>query len=102
MWDVLLTQLQHLSTGIGYSTLIGASLAVIAWFIPNEKLQGFGYNLGVALSAAGTLKLGKAWNKLEDFCINSVGQLLQGFKNGLESDDGKSPSNESSNTHDAG
>jgi hypothetical protein len=97
MWEYLVQLLHYLPAGIGYTTLIGIALAVLARFIPNEKLQNYGYKFGVVVSAAGTLKLGKAWEKVEDFCINSVGQLLQGFKNGLQADDAGDPQIPSSN-----
>ena len=94
--------LKQITAGIGITTLITLALSVLAKYIQNSKLQDFGYKFGVSLTILGSARIGKAWEKLEDFCINSIGQLLIGFKNGLKSDDGNSPPNDSNNNPDVG
>jgi hypothetical protein len=101
MWEYLLQLLHLLPAGIGYTTLVGVLLAVVARFVPNSKLQDLGYKFGLAVTVFGSAKMGKAWEKVEEFCINSFGQLLTGFKNGLQSDDGgEKPSQKVDNTPD--
>lgn len=84
--------LQHLwpiitnvvASGVGVSIL----LALIARLVPNEKLYAFGFGLGQSLSRIAVLRFGMAWEKVEDFLVNSIGVVLSGTKAGLNSDDG--------------
>ena len=66
---------------------LGIILATLARIIPNEKLHAWGVSSGQFLNSFGTSKMGSAsWEKLEGFLINSVGQYLNGVKEGLDKD----------------
>lgn len=70
---------------VGVAISIG--LLILAKVLPNEKVYAFGFKIGSWLSTFGALRCGAAWNKLEDFMINSGGQFFKGFKDGLNSDE---------------
>ena len=72
---------------ITIGTIIGVGITVVAKFLPNPKVYKFGYNIGVALTSFGTSKIGKAWEKIEDFLTNSLGIFFTGMKDGLNSDE---------------
>jgi hypothetical protein len=63
-------------------------VSVLTRFLPNEKLYMWGYEWGLSLSTFATGKIGYAWNKIEDFICNSIGILFNGFRDGLNADDG--------------
>lgn len=59
-------------------------LTIIAKLLPNAKVYGYGFSFGEWLNAFGTSKVGsKTWERVEDFIINSVGQLVKGIRDGL-------------------
>lgn len=66
---------------------LGTFMTLIAKLIPNNKLYRWGFNFGKKVGAIGFLKMGENWEKIEDFLINSIGKLLEGTKDGLNSDD---------------
>lgn len=84
LWPILSN---ILASGIGASIV----LAVIARMIPNDKLYAFGFGLGQSLSRMAVLRFGMAWEKIEDFAVNSFGMILSGLKSGLNSDDQNTP-----------
>lgn len=83
----LLPILKEIISTIGYTTLITLGLTVVAKYIPNNKLNQLGYKIGVYLTTFGTLRVGRVWEKIETFFIESIGQILSGIKSGLRSDD---------------
>jgi len=79
--------LEQITNVISLTTIITFALALIARFIPNDKIYGYGLRIGQILDGFGSTKFGSiAWEKIEDFLINSVGEFLRGFKSGLDDD----------------
>lgn len=72
-----------LSVGVA----ISLGLLILAKVLPNEKVYAFGFKIGSWLSTFGALRCGAAWDKIEDFMINSGGQFFKGLKDGLKSDE---------------
>ena len=81
--------MEILSSPIAIGAFISIALLVISKQLPNEKIQSFGFKLGSIITTFGGLKMGKAWEKIEDFLINSVGVFFEGIKAGLNSDEKK-------------
>lgn len=80
--------LQIIGNVLTLGTVIGLVLTLIARLIPNEKLYAWGLMAGRFFNVLGTTKIGApAWEKLEHFLVNSVGEYLRGMKDGLEEDD---------------
>ncbi len=69
---------------IGVGSIISIVLMVIAKLLPNDKLRVYGVSVGSAVDLFGRARLGKSWEKLEDFLVNSVGVFLEGFRDGLD------------------
>ena len=70
------------------ATSLGIALAAVARFLPNEKLYGWGVKGGQFLQRIGSSRMGgTAWERLEDFLVNSIGEYLKGVKFGLDSDE---------------
>lgn len=81
MLDIL-TDIVTLASALG---LFGA---ILARWIPNEKLHGWGLKSGQFLDNFGSARVGKTmWEKIEDFLVNSVGEYLRGVKDGLDSNE---------------
>lgn len=95
--EIIHTILPYISQFLGGTVAIGIVLAVVARVIPNEKLYAWGYKLGVMGGAFGSLKVGRGWNAIEGFLINSLGELFRGIKDGLTSDDSGDPQQPSNN-----
>jgi len=75
---------------IAFATALGIFSALIAKYIPNDKLYAWGVQSGEFLNSLGTSKIGSsAWEKLEDFLVNSVGEYLRGMKDGLDANEKK-------------
>ncbi len=69
--------------------ILSVVTSLIARFVPNEKLFAWGVKFGKLLNGFGTSKVGSiAWEKIEDFLINSVGEFLRGIKSGLDDSEG--------------
>jgi hypothetical protein len=67
---------------------LGLILSLLARFVPNDKLYGWGVKSGQFLNSFGSAKMGSsAWEKLEDFLVNSIGEYLKGVKIGLDEDE---------------
>jgi hypothetical protein len=80
--------LEILGNVLTLGTVIGLILTLIARFIPNEKLYAWGLMSGRFFNVLGTTKIGApAWERLEDFLVNSVGEYLRGMKDGLDESD---------------
>lgn len=71
----------------GTAALVAVLLTLAAKFVPNERVYLCGYSVGKYLTKFGTTKIGYAWEKIEDFIDNSSTIFLNGFKDGLNSDD---------------
>lgn len=68
---------------------LGLITSLIARFVPNEKLFSWGVKIGQLLNGFGTSKIGSiAWEKIEDFLINSIGEFFRGIKSGLDDSEG--------------
>lgn len=77
--------LEQFSNIISLATIIGLVSTFIARIIPNEKIYSFGMKFGQFLNGFGSTKIGSvSWEKIEDFSINSIGEFLRGFKDGLD------------------
>lgn len=72
---------------LGATGIVVILVTALARFLPNDKLYMWGFDLGKSMTSFGTKKVGYAWEKLEDFLINSLGVFLDGFRDGLNSDD---------------
>jgi len=82
MFESILASINAWEIGI----VVSIAMMALTRFIPNEKLYNITYKLGKSLTLFGTLKLGKPWQKFEDFIINSIGSLYNGFSDGLSHD----------------
>ena len=79
--------MEILGSILSIGAIITVVISLIAKFLPNEKVYNLGYKAGLALTVFGTIKAGTAWEKIEDFLLNSFGQFFAGFRVGLNSDD---------------
>jgi len=66
--------------------VVSIAIMLLTRIISNQKLYEWGFWLGNLLTIFGTLRLGGPWQKLEDFILNSIGSLYEGFAAGLKSD----------------
>mgnify|MGYP003963876935 len=82
MLETILSNVQAWQIGIAVSVV----MMILAKTLPNKKLYNWGFWVGNLLTVFGTVKLGKPWQKFEDFILNSVGAFYEGFSAGLKSD----------------
>ena len=69
------------------ASALGLFGALVAKWIPNEKLYAWGLKSGQFLNSFGTARMGSSmWERLEDFLVNSIGEYLRGIKDGLDED----------------
>ena len=76
---------------ISIGVVINVILLILSRIVSNERIHGVGVSLGKALDRFGTLKLGVAWEKVEDFIENSGTQFFTGFKVGLNDGEDNTP-----------
>ena len=77
-------------------TTLGIILASLARFLPNDKLYAWGLKSGQFLNSFGSSKMGSvAWERLEDFVVNSLGEYLRGMKIGLDDESAQPPAKDS-------
>lgn len=63
---------------------VSLGLTLLAKFLPNEKVYSVGFSIGSWMNGFGTSKIGRsAWEKIENFLINSAGQFFGGMRDGL-------------------
>jgi len=80
--------LENINSIISLTTVIGLLLTIVARLVPNEKMFSLGLSMGKFLDGFGSTKIGSvAWEKIEYFLINSVGEFIRGFKSGLDDED---------------
>lgn len=84
--------MEILTSPITIGAITSIILLIISKQLPNEKIAQFGFKIGTFLTTFGGLKMGKTWEKIEDFLINSVGVFMEGIKAGLNSDETKNVS----------
>lgn len=81
--------MELITNTITLGTAIGLGITLLARFIPNEKLFSWGLSFGKLLNGFGSVRFGNtAWEKVEDFLINSIGEFLRGMKSGLDDGEG--------------
>ena len=70
---------------IAMISALGVFGALVARWLPNEKLYAWGLKSGQFLDSFGSARMGRSmWEKLEDFLVNSIGEYLKGVKVGLD------------------
>ena len=80
--------LDILTNIITICSALGIFGALMARWIPNDKLNAWGLATGRFLNNFGKAKMGSVtWEKLEDFLVNSIGEYLRGVKVGLDEDE---------------
>jgi hypothetical protein len=80
--------LEFLGNTLTLGTALGIVLTILVRVIPNEKIFSWGVATGKFLDGIGTIKMGSlAWNKIEHFLVNSIGEYLRGVKSGLGDDE---------------
>jgi len=67
--------------------IIAALLALAGKFMTDDKCEKWGYTHGLWSTTIGTMKLGKVWNKIENFFQNKRRAYFKGFDRGADSDD---------------
>ena len=80
--------MEFLTNALSLLSSLGIILVFVTRFLPNEKLYAWGLKSGQFLNSFGKARMGStAWEKLEDFLVNSIGEYLKGVKIGLDSDE---------------
>ncbi len=76
--------MEFLTDLIALGAIVSFVLTILAKLLPNDKVYAFGVKIGQALNSFGHARIGDTWEKVEDFFVNSLGQLFSGLKVGLD------------------
>ena len=80
--------LENVTNILSLISSLGVIFVIATRLLPNEKLYAWGLKSGQFFNSFGKSKMGSvAWEKLEDFLVNSIGEYLRGVKDGLDSDE---------------
>lgn len=66
--------------------IVTAIIFVFIKMVPNKHVEKFGYRLGVACTLGGNKLMGKGFEKVEEFVIDTVSTFGKGFMKGARSD----------------
>jgi len=79
--------MEALNSIVSRVSIVAIVLTTITRILPSDKVYMTGYKFGCSVTKYGSIKFGVAWEKIEDFFTESLGQFFNGFRNGLNSDD---------------
>jgi len=69
------------------AAVINASLAALAWLLPNAAVRKVGYGLGVVMSKVFRQRLGKNGEKVEGYFQATLSEFITGINEGCDADD---------------